>query len=357
MLNLGYPPKPKPDINYGYDDTAFTPQESVNMKGLADLLVHGGKPWLPYLMVQWNSSQKSYRKGQEQTRRDAATAIHSMYRFFTYSAPGYAPGYEPGEAETCVFTMVVNPDIFKYRSHWRQHNERGRVCYHWEGIASALFEDEEQVFRGRSAILATLDWVRGSRLQAIQRKLAGANLQPTIPPSPRYLMALLTDIINLANHPIALRSIRPRLSHLTSTPLGQGLHTMPSCRARLNTAPIDLTQVVRDPANLDYTILHTAHLRHQRGEANEYAQRGKSSTRTMEIRYIRWSICRWMTLAVNFTGTIMILIWRGENHRQFLSMRSDFSPLPISRIINVPFLLYIKSFSFLLSIFGFFKVI
>ncbi|KAL8738967.1 MAG: hypothetical protein Q9181_000324 [Wetmoreana brouardii] len=168
MENLGYPPKPKPDIFFGYDNDAFSSEELKQLLCLPqDLFVHHNKPWFPYLMVQWNSNQKTVRKGNEQTRRDAATAVDAMYRFFTHGAQGC----EPSQLATCVFSLVVHAEYFKYRIHWPQF-EDGKVSYEGKSIAQAFFNDEDAVFRARSAIIATLTWVRGDRREAIRDKLA-----------------------------------------------------------------------------------------------------------------------------------------------------------------------------------------
>ncbi|KAL8855693.1 MAG: hypothetical protein Q9178_007659 [Gyalolechia marmorata] len=169
MAKYGSPPRPKPDVCFGYDDTALPGTLLDLYQGLPDnLQVHPKKPWFPYMLVQWKTEDGTARIAAQQIRRDVATAISTIYQFFKHRS---APGYEPSQADTCVFSLEVRADSFKYRVHWRRVADDGRVFYEGDVIAKAWFAEEDEIFRGRSVILKTLEWARGTRLVAIQKKL------------------------------------------------------------------------------------------------------------------------------------------------------------------------------------------
>ncbi|KAL8956177.1 MAG: hypothetical protein Q9193_006225 [Seirophora villosa] len=164
----GCPPKPKPDMSFGYNDDAFDHTLLLARKALPkDFVVYAKKPWFPYMVKEWKSSLESPAKAQQQARRDAAAAVDTTYRFFKH----VYPDTEPSAALTCVFSICVNQQGFEYRVHWRHVEENGRVSWEGDPVACAYYNDAKQVFHARSAILNTLVWVRGARLTAIRDAL------------------------------------------------------------------------------------------------------------------------------------------------------------------------------------------
>lgn len=183
----GCPPKPKPDMSFGYNDNAFDYPLLLARKSLPkECVVYTSKPWFPYMVKEWKSSLESPAKAQQQARRDAAAAVDTIYRFFKH----VYPDQEPSAALTCTFSICVNQQAFEYRVHWRHVEADGRVSWEGDPVAFAFYYDEKQVFKARSAILKTLDWVRGPRLTAIRNALKViATRQP--PTLTRYVFSPL----------------------------------------------------------------------------------------------------------------------------------------------------------------------
>ncbi|KAI4121623.1 MAG: hypothetical protein LQ338_006260 [Usnochroma carphineum] len=189
MNELGSPPRPKPDISFGYSNMAFDKGDRLRLLGLPkDLHVYNDKPWFPYLLVEWKSSLESQRKAEQQARRDAAAAIDTIHRFFLHAQPRS----NPSPALTCIFSLCVHYRTFEYRIHWRRVGDDGGVCYEADIIAEARMNKVQEVFEARGVILKTLDWVRGQRLTAIQGALkASKGAPPSLPNFSRYLRLVL----------------------------------------------------------------------------------------------------------------------------------------------------------------------
>lgn len=107
-----------------------------------------------------------------------------MYQFFKHKSPAGSP--EPSPADTSVFSLQVYDKYCDYRVHWRRVDDSGLVSYEGDILCSAFFSDERAVFNVRSVILKVLDWARGTRLQAIRKKLQDLGSVPSVPTSPRY---------------------------------------------------------------------------------------------------------------------------------------------------------------------------
>lgn len=211
---IGCPPRPKPDLSFGYSDEAFDVDLHNRRKALPDeLLVLPRQPWYPYLVVEWKSPDVALRFAEQQARRDAAAAIDTLYQLLRMAEPTV----EPSPAITCVFSLCVDDRLAEYRVHWRHvDSSDGLVSYEAERIRTAVLHDEEQVFDTRTAITKALAWVRGERLMAIRTALRG--LKP--PPKPlRYdssyglylrARAKLTTMVGSVNLPASLPLLLPR---------------------------------------------------------------------------------------------------------------------------------------------------
>ncbi|KAL8894961.1 MAG: hypothetical protein Q9207_008352 [Kuettlingeria erythrocarpa] len=180
MKAQGLPPKPKPDLSYGYRDDAFDRDLTNKRKALPEQQrLFSAKPWFPYLVGEWKSAEQSPRKAEQQALRDAAAAIDTLYQLFKLAYPGQ----EPSPATTCVFSLCVHYQGFDYRVHWRHIDDDGIVTYEGDRVTDARYHKPLEVFEARGAILKTLDWVRGARLTAIKNALKAVNPSPAIPPS------------------------------------------------------------------------------------------------------------------------------------------------------------------------------
>ncbi|KAI4168058.1 MAG: hypothetical protein LQ343_006691 [Gyalolechia ehrenbergii] len=164
MTAQGCPPKPKPDMSWGYRDDAFS--EHINNKRKAlphHCQLYSDKPWFVYMVNEWKSSAESPDKAEQQARRDCAAAGDVLYHIFKLAYPDK----EPEAHFTCVFSLCVHSKGFDYRVHWRRVAEDGTVSWEADMVSEARFRHPEEVFQTRGAILKTLDWVRGDRLKAI----------------------------------------------------------------------------------------------------------------------------------------------------------------------------------------------
>ncbi|KAL8916918.1 MAG: hypothetical protein Q9208_008282, partial [Pyrenodesmia sp. 3 TL-2023] len=168
MKAQGLPPKPKPDLSFGYRDDAFDRDLTNKRKALPEQQrLSSAKPWFPYLVGEWKSAEQSPRKAEQQALRDAAAAIDTLYQLFKLAHPDR----EPSPATTCVFSLCVHYQGFDYRVHWRRVDDEGTVTYEGDRVTDARFHKPLEVFEARGAIRKTLDWVRGARLTAIKEAL------------------------------------------------------------------------------------------------------------------------------------------------------------------------------------------
>ncbi|KAL8770156.1 MAG: hypothetical protein Q9209_003998 [Squamulea sp. 1 TL-2023] len=168
MKAQGLPPKPKPDLSYGYRDDAFDRNLTNKRKALPERQrLFSAQPWFPYLVGEWKSAEQSPRKAEQQALRDAAAAIDSLYQLFKAAYPDQVPS----PAMTCVFSLCVHYQGFDYRVHWRRVDNDGVITYEGDRVADARYHKPLEVFEARGAILKTLDWVRGARLTAIKDAL------------------------------------------------------------------------------------------------------------------------------------------------------------------------------------------
>ncbi|KAL8707812.1 MAG: hypothetical protein Q9220_007219 [cf. Caloplaca sp. 1 TL-2023] len=178
MEAIGCPPKPKPDVTYGYADDALSQKFLQNVSAwYSEVLVLENQPWFPYLVVEWKGQDGTMREARLQARRDAAAEISCMHKFFKT-----AGHQNPSVNLTCVFSLCVDANTAEYRLHWRDVTNSREIQYHAERIQSALLCEEESVFRLRGMIIKTLDWVRGERLTAVQESLGNISK-----PSPQEL--------------------------------------------------------------------------------------------------------------------------------------------------------------------------
>ncbi|KAL9011390.1 MAG: hypothetical protein Q9173_003761 [Seirophora scorigena] len=185
MEAQGTPPKPKPDISFGYSDDAFDAVQLTLFKSLPkEYHLHSEAPWFPYMVVEWKSVKRPIIEAEQQALRDAAAANDTLFRFFKLAYPAQGP---PAYL-TCVFSLCVHCKGFDYRVHWRRFADEGTISWEGDVVADARWNRQKEVFHARGAIMKTLDWVRGVRLKAIRAALM--KLRTTLGPT-----ALPTNII------------------------------------------------------------------------------------------------------------------------------------------------------------------
>ncbi|KAL8823602.1 MAG: hypothetical protein Q9170_008344 [Blastenia crenularia] len=187
MEKFGLPPRAKPDVNHGYNASAFPGPLLTRVKALPeDLLVGPAQPWMPWQTTQWKTAKGQQAKAEQQTRRDTSTSIECLHRFFDHKHRASDP--PPSPAATCVFSLQVYDEYCRYRVHWRRVDEHGNVSYEGDELCSAFFSDDDQIYRVRSCVLNVLNWARGPRLDTIKRKLevlATARQAPATPSTPQ----------------------------------------------------------------------------------------------------------------------------------------------------------------------------
>ncbi|KAL8823363.1 MAG: hypothetical protein Q9170_008367 [Blastenia crenularia] len=167
MESLGCPPRPKPDVTYGYaDETLDGDQLKLLCGWYRSVLAIERAPWFLYLVGEWKGKGRTMAEARLQARRDCASASNCLYNFC--KAGGIE---EPTANMTCVFSLCVDSTQAEYRLHWRHVDSDGRISYEAERVSGALLYDEESVFRLRGCILKTLDWVRGDRLTTVRNTL------------------------------------------------------------------------------------------------------------------------------------------------------------------------------------------
>lgn len=78
LVSSGTPPTPKPDIMYGYNDSAFGIQ-TRHLRRWNSLLVTNKAPWFPYWVIQWKTSiNAGVQQAAIQARRDGSAATAAL---------------------------------------------------------------------------------------------------------------------------------------------------------------------------------------------------------------------------------------------------------------------------------------
>ena len=176
LRNIGVPPKPSPDISYGYSDWMFTQGDSD-----LDLLVRSRaqlpdycfpirkSPWFPFMVCEWKY-KSPIAEGQRQAVRDAAAAVHTLHQTIHLCT-----GEEPPPEATAAFSLCVGAESAEIRIHWRHVDSGGQVIWHGDILAEdaglGLLKRAKDVFTLRSTVLNILHWARTTRWEMIKEAL------------------------------------------------------------------------------------------------------------------------------------------------------------------------------------------
>ncbi|KAL8676761.1 MAG: hypothetical protein Q9186_006742, partial [Xanthomendoza sp. 1 TL-2023] len=164
----GSPPRPKPDMSFGFANHAFNDIQLARIKTLPkEYHLYSDAPWFPYQVMEWKSHQRSPVGAEQQAQRDATAAGDTLYRLLKLAYP-YE---EPSPASTCIFSLCVHSSGFDFRVHWRCVANDGKVSWEGDRVVDARWHKPDEVFEARGAIMKTLDWARSTRLTDIRDAL------------------------------------------------------------------------------------------------------------------------------------------------------------------------------------------
>lgn len=175
---VGIPPRPTPDVTYGYDQSTFTQSERDSIAALsAKSKVTGtnNEPHFPFLVVEWKSRRGDADKAELQAARCGAAGVYTHWQFLRE-----AGGRTPQPEDTAIFSARVTGDTIDLYVHWRRMDPRDGLSWEMDKIRSAFLDQEEDVYKVRSLLLEILDWARGDRLHQIKAALALRNKPRTL---------------------------------------------------------------------------------------------------------------------------------------------------------------------------------
>lgn len=167
---VGAPPKPKPDISYGYSTKTLTVSEQDVLANLPkNTSVTTEQPYFPYFIIEWKADKTkgTLWDADRQAMRDGAAAVNAIHNFFA------SMGRDARCAETAVFSASISSSEFRVRVHWRRPSPEGHTTWEADQIGVGLLQRVEDVFLIRSIILNVLEWARGQRFSAIRSAMKG----------------------------------------------------------------------------------------------------------------------------------------------------------------------------------------
>ena len=168
MKVVGSPPKPQPDLSFGYTQKTFTEKEVINMRSVLPLLVTNESPYFPYLVYEWKSEKNggTMHVANRQAIRDGAGAVHSMCNVLERN------GTQVPSESTVVFSICIS-SYLELRIHWRTRTADKTT---WENrcIHKAFLDDPRAVFYTRLMIRNIISWAYGDRLKMVRATLAPA---------------------------------------------------------------------------------------------------------------------------------------------------------------------------------------
>ena len=163
----GSPPKPKPDITYGYSDHLFLPSEMTHAAGLSPATrLTDQEPLWPFFIVEWKSDLGQMENCRLQAMRDGAAAVNGIWHLFNVSGT-----IQPQEHETAVFCACVGPTDIELYVSWRRDHPTEGLSWEMDRICDAKLDRKHEVFHVRSVLLNILEWARSTRVDRIKAEL------------------------------------------------------------------------------------------------------------------------------------------------------------------------------------------
>ncbi|MCJ1397710.1 hypothetical protein MMC11_000906 [Xylographa trunciseda] len=163
----GPPPKPKPDITYGYSNDSFLQSEINCAAGFSSATrVTNSQPLWPFLVMEWKSDSGQSDNARFQAMRNGAAAVSSMWHLLNEAGCS-----QPRECETAVFCVCIGPKSIEIYISWRCYQPSGMLSWEMDLIQDAWLHKEDQVFQARSVLLNILEWARRTRLDGIKAAL------------------------------------------------------------------------------------------------------------------------------------------------------------------------------------------
>ncbi|KAL2402322.1 hypothetical protein ABEF95_013366 [Exophiala dermatitidis] len=176
VSNLLPLPKPKPDLAFGYSETAFTEDQLDTIRLLIDdqfgrsYAVPDQQTRFPFLEVEFKSQAKNGNLyiATNQAAGAGAVALNGHMELvqrsfgmenFDYDEPQY-------------FSITMDHRMAQINIHWlRAPAEGGRHSFHVEGISDHLLRDANGIRAVSRAIKNILDYGTDARLRAICKAL------------------------------------------------------------------------------------------------------------------------------------------------------------------------------------------
>ena len=165
-------PKPRPDLAFGYSETAFT----RNQLGTIDLLIDDqfGRSYatpdkklrFPFLDIDFKSQAKNgtHYIATNQVAGTGALALNANLELMRRSSKGEKLDY----SEPQFFSIIMDHDLARINVHWvGAPTEDGRHCFHVEGLSKHLLDDVNGLRAVRRAVKNILDYGSDERLRKL----------------------------------------------------------------------------------------------------------------------------------------------------------------------------------------------
>ncbi|KAI9731032.1 MAG: hypothetical protein M1834_005495 [Cirrosporium novae-zelandiae] len=165
---VGSPPRPKPDITYGYTRSTFSNLEFTKLASLPSSTTgtRGAEPLFPFLIFEWKSGLGMAETAELQAMRDGAAAVNTHRHFFVET--GIA---QPSESDTAMFCVYVGPRNIDIYLSWRREHPRDGISWEMDKVFAGLLERPEDVFFARTILLNIRNWALQQRLKRIKAAL------------------------------------------------------------------------------------------------------------------------------------------------------------------------------------------
>jgi hypothetical protein len=170
LQTVGCPPKPKPDIAYGYTTSSFSASEKIRLEGLSLLTqVTDSESLFPFLIFEWILYKGNGLRCELQAMRDGAAAVNIFRQFFIETGTE-----QPREDETAVFCTCVGPNTIDIFVSWHRDDPEEGASWEMDRLYQGFLGRDDMVFHARSILLNILNWARKERLRRIKAALTSS---------------------------------------------------------------------------------------------------------------------------------------------------------------------------------------